>query len=259
MNKKFHLTNRYWLNIVWELHTPTWDIVGTAVIQHGYWWTKEQPHIVCMQDVLLRHNFQVVNFDATHSFGESDGQYIDARLWLHTEDFEDVVEWTKQQDRYTGKLLVWWHSMWWYAASRYACRFDVDYLASFAPVVSWALSFEAHKKSDPKELAKREKDGVRIRESKSMPWLMKESPRAQMTERLDHDLLSEPILQSPALVIVWSEDDWCLPEHMKLFYDTIDHLEKKFVTVDWAPHTFRSQEHIYILDEQIDIWLQEVM
>ena len=45
----------------------------------------------------LRNGFAVFSFDVINSFGESDGEYENARLGLHTEELEDVVLWVQKQ------------------------------------------------------------------------------------------------------------------------------------------------------------------
>lgn len=105
-SERLHLKNRRGQKVVMILVKPKTKILGTAVLQHGYGSTKESVSINAIQESLLRHGFQVVNFDTTNSVGESDGRYEDARISLHAEDFEDVVRWAQDQDWYVDNLLV---------------------------------------------------------------------------------------------------------------------------------------------------------
>ena len=110
--KKITLQNRKGQDVVGILEKPeNGTIAGTVVIEHGYGGFKEQKHILAMRDTFLENGFITFNFDATNTFGESDGDFEKATLGLHTEDFEDVTEWAQEQNWFAGPLAITGHSM----------------------------------------------------------------------------------------------------------------------------------------------------
>lgn len=256
--QKLKLKNRRDQNIVGILTKPESEIIGTAVLQHGYGGTKENTHIVTMRDVLLKNGFQVYNFDAAHSFGESDGEYEDARLGLHANDFEDVANWVQEQDWFTGKLLVSGHSMGGFASARYALRNPelVDYAISFAPVISGELSWATKRKFYPDLFKQWKENGIQTRESKSVPGRIRKEPWNVMVEILNHSLLSENNLNPDMLLIGCEFDTLCTPNHLEIFYDALQG-NKEFKIIKGSRHVARTPEQLNQLKNIINSWLEE--
>ena len=114
------MTNRKNQRIVDILEMPLGEVQGGCIIQHGYSGFKEQEHIQVIKDVFLDNGFITFNFDTMNSFGESDGDFENARLGLHAEDLEDVVKWSQKQDWFQKPLALTGHSMGGYAVAKYA-------------------------------------------------------------------------------------------------------------------------------------------
>lgn len=254
---KFNLENRKGQKIIGILTKPNDNIIGTAVLQHGYGGFKEQSHLKVLEKVLLKHNFQVFNFDTTNSFGESEGKYKDARLGLHAEDFEDTVKWVLNQNFFSGKLLVSGHSMGGFSSTRYSFRYNenTDFLISFAPVVSGKYWVEAYNKYYPDLLKKWKKEGIVFEKSKSKPGLVKEKPYEVINEALNHNLLNEDKKIENALFIACSDDTSCLPESIKKLYEETTSENKSFEILENCPHTPMKQKHLEDLEKIVDSWL----
>jgi alpha/beta superfamily hydrolase len=135
--QKLNLQNRKEQNIFGELNIPEGSIKGVCIVQHGYGGFKEQPYMQRLAQAFFDNGFITFNFDATNSFGESDGDYEKATMQLPYEDLEDVVDWVKERDWFTGKLALTGHSMGGYTVARYGEEYSdqVNYIASIAPVV----------------------------------------------------------------------------------------------------------------------------
>ena len=259
---KLKLQNRKRQNIVGLFTKPEGEIKGTCIIQHGYGGFKEQDHMKVMQDAFLESGFQTFNFDATNTYGESDGEYEKATLGLHHEDFEDVANWVQDQEWFIPPLAVIGHSMGGYAVARYAEDYadKVDYCLPIAPVVSGKLSFEAHKAQNPEELVKWEKTGWLEKESGSIPGLIKRFPWSSMQERLKHDLVPHAgNLTMPVFLYVGSRDSAIPPEHVQILFDAIPDGNKSMVIADGAPHTYRTREDLEYLGHSIKEWLCRVV
>lgn len=257
--KKITLTNRKNQKVVGVLEMPEGDVRGTCVIQHGYSGVKEQEHIIRIKDAFKDNGFITFNFDTTNSFGESDGEYSEARLGLHADDLEDVTKWTQKQEWFQKPLALTGHSMGGYAVAKYTEDYpeEVDILAPIAPVVSGELSFEAHEESAPGSLDKWKEDGVEVSVSKTT-GITKHSPWEQMEERLDHDLLPKAKnITMPTLLVVGTKDTSCRPQDVKKLYDALPENDKnQYVEIEGAPHTYRSDEDLEELHNIIDKWLK---
>lgn len=160
--EKLTLQNRKGLKIVGVLENPAGEIKGTCVVQHGWGGHKDKPTVQTMKNAFLESGFQTFNFDATHSYGESDGDFEQSTLGSFWEDLEDVTKWVQEQDWFVGPLALTGHSKGGYAVTRYAEEHpdEVSYLVPVAPVVSGKMSYEAAKKYRPEEFEKWKKEGV---------------------------------------------------------------------------------------------------
>lgn len=258
--KKLELQNRKGQKIVGILDMPKGNVHGTCIVQHGYSGTKEQDHIVKIKDAFFDNDFITFNFDTTNSFGESDGDFQDARLGLHAEDLEDVAKWAQKQEWFQKPLALTGHSMGGYAVAKYAQDHadEVDLLALIAPVVSGRLSFEANEEKDQGSLAEWKERGYKEIVSKTTGNLKCQS-WAMMEERLDHDLLpKEKLITMTTLLVAGTNDTSCRPQDVRQLYDALSKNEKnQFVEIEGAPHTYRTKEHLQCLYDAIDQWLKE--
>jgi len=254
--KKFELKNRYELKIVGVLETSGNTPRGTCVIQHGWGGHKDKATVQSIKDTFLKAGFQTFNFDATHSFGESEGNFEQSTLGSFWEDFEDVTNWVRIQGWFLGPLAVSGHSKGAYAAVRYAEEYptDVGFVVAIAPVVSGELSFEAHKENNPEEFAQWEQEGVLTRigsegDIKVQHW-------SQMKERLNHNLLvNAEKLTMPILFITGSKDTSCPPKHIQQLFDHIPGGNKTFEIIENAPHSFNTNTQQKECERIIENWL----
>lgn len=258
---KFTLKNRKGQNIVGVFIKPKGDIKGTCVIEHGWSGSKDQAHVVVIQEAFLENGYQTFNFDATNSFNESDGEYENSRLGLHYEDMEDVCKWVQQQEWFVGALAISGHSMGGYATVRYAEEFpeEVGLIAPIAPVVSGALTAEAKDRCSPGVLQKWKEDGVLISESSSTPGLMKHSPYEAHVEWLNHDLLPDAHkLTMPVFVLTGTKDTSCPLDHVEQLFDAIPVGNKVYEIVEDAPHTYVTDSDLAAVKNTLSKWLRTI-
>jgi pimeloyl-ACP methyl ester carboxylesterase len=257
--QKFELKNRHGLKIIGVLEKPDDNIGGTCIVMHGWGGNRNKSTVQAAKQGFLEAGFQTFNFDATHSFGESEGNFEQSTLTTFWEDLEHVVKWAQLQEWFVGPLALTGHSKGGYAVARYAEEHgkEVAYLVPIAPVVSGKLSYEAFKERDPEGLKEWERTGILIREGsegdkKIQRW-------SQMTERLNHDLLlNASKITMPVLFIVGSEDTSCPPKHIKLLLDLIPEGNKKMEIIHGAPHSFHKIEEREICKEIIKDWLNKM-
>jgi alpha-beta hydrolase superfamily lysophospholipase len=256
--KRFEIINRHGLKIIGLLETKSNTPKGTCVIEHGWGSNRNKGTVQAIKNAFLESGFQTFNFDATHSFGESDGDFQKSSLGTFWEDFEDVANWVKTQDWFVAPLAVSGHSKGGYAATRFAEEYPngVGLAVPIAPVVSGELSFEAYREHDPETLAKWEKEGTLTRtgsegDIKIQHW-------SQFLERLNHNLLQKAsALTMPILFVVGSKDTSCPPKHIQKLFDDIPGTKKSLAIIEGAPHSF----HKNVEDQEkckaiIEKWLK---
>lgn len=255
--RRIELKNRKSQRIVGTLEVPQ-KPRGTVVVQHGYGGFKEQEHVQVMKDAFLKHSFITYTFDATNTFGESEGEFERATLGLHCEDFEDVADFVQEQPWYVAPLGVTGHSMGGYAAARYTEKHPetVALCALIAPVVSGELSLEAHEQFAPEDFAKWKETGMLEKPSVTNPKHIKRIPWSHMEERLKHDLLPDAAqFTMPVFLYVGSEDTSVPPKHVRILFDVIPDGKKTLVIANGAPHTYRTEHDLKHLARSMDEWL----
>ena len=259
--QKFEFKNRHGLKIVGEIWMPE-NPLGLAFVMHGLGGYKEQPHMQTIAKTFFETNYTVVNFDATNSFGESEGKYEDATMQLHYEDLVDVINFAKTQDWYIEPFILAGHSLGGYAVGRYAEDYPNEVKAVFphALVVSGELSFKKYQDFKPEELKEWQETGWQDRKSDSIKDLIKRLPYSHMEERLKHNLLPDVNkLTMPVLLVVGENDTSCPPDHQKILYDALPKTtEREFHIIKDAPHTFRAPEHLQQLRDILDVWIKKL-
>ncbi len=259
MQTNFKIKNRYDLEIVGYVEILE-QSVGLAFTLHGLGSTKETPNITYLVDAFLKHNYAVVNFDATNSVGESGGKYEDSTLGKHYEDLIDVVNWAKKQVWYKEPFILAGHSMGGYAVLQYAedNPKEVQGVFAFAPTISGELSVKAKEKYTLEDFNKWKETGWQIRESKSIPGVIKKLPWSHMEERMSHDLLlNVNNLNMPVAILVGDKDEQCPLEQQEILFNILNTKKDLYIIKD-APHTFRSEKDLNSLKKYLDIWLNSI-
>lgn len=229
---------------------------GLVFVMHGLGGFKEQPHIQTFADAFRDNNFTVVLFDATHTYGESEGEYADATTTNYYEDLEDVINWAKTQTWYKEPFWLAGHSLGAISVALYTERHpnEVKALAPISTVVSGKFSTETKKERGLLEEWK--KTGWLIAKSESKPGLIKKLKWSEMEDRLKYDLLPEANkLTMPVLLIVGDKDDGTPPEHHKILFDKLPG-KKEMHVIKGAPHTFRDPEHLAEIRAIFDKWIK---
>jgi pimeloyl-ACP methyl ester carboxylesterase len=175
---------------------------GLVFVMHGLGGFKEQAHVETFSKAFRDNNHTVVRFDATNSFGESDGNYADATTTNYYEDLEDVIEWSKNQDFYQKPFVLCGHSLGGVSTTLYAQKYPdlVKALAPISTVVSGKLSLERYSQE---ELNEWEKTGWQTKIS-SDGKRVKKIKYGHIVDRLKYNLLDDTDkLVMPVLMISW--------------------------------------------------------
>lgn len=253
--EKLILQNRKNQKIVGLLEKPETEIKGTCVVQHGLARNKECPTVLAMTKAFLESGFQTFRFDSTNTFGESDGEYEKSTLGLHSEDLEDITKWVQEQKWYQGPLALTGHSNGGYAVIRYAQEYpdEISIVVPVGPVVSGRLFFEEQAKKQPELLKRWKEEGFLTEKHYGNTY---KKPWTRVEEFVTHDLFpcAEKITM-PILFVVGSNDAVCLPEHIRMLFDTIPKGSKTLEVIDSPSHFFTAIQEQTVLTEVIKNWL----
>lgn len=129
---KFEFKNRYGLKIVGHVYEPS-NAQGLVFLQHGLSGARIQKHMQEMQRVFFNAGYVVVNFDTTHSFGDSEGDLRFSTLSNHADDLEDVIRWASTQPFYQEPFVLAGHSLGGASILRYVER-NPDKVKAMAPL-----------------------------------------------------------------------------------------------------------------------------
>ncbi len=229
---------------------------GLAFVVHGLGGFKEQVHIANFASAFREKNFTVVRFDMTNSIGASDGRFEDGTTTSYYEDLEDVIEWSRTQTWYSQPFVLAAHSLGSLCIALYAERYPerILGLAPIAPVVSGALSVQAHEKFDPKGFKEWKESGWQIKESVSRSGFIKRLPWSHLEDRLKYDALKNVnTLAMPVLIIVGDRDEQILYQAEK-WYEHIPG-RKEFHTVKSADHDLSKEEDLQETKEILQRWI----
>jgi len=231
--------------------------IGLAFVMDGRGGFKEQPYIRTFVRSFLDNNYLTVSFDTTNSFGESEGTFSEATPTNYYEDFEDVINWARQQDWYQEPFILCGHSLGGMCVSLYAEKYPdkVKALVPISTVVSGQLFIEAY---DPKEIENWRKTGWFIYTGyvsgnvKKLKW-------AFMEDCLKYDLLPEATkLTMPVLMIAGESDiNRCPLKHQEMLFKALVG-RKELRVIKNGPHTFKEPKHLQEISSLISKWLQSV-
>lgn len=231
---------------------------GLAFIMHGLGGFKEQPQIQTFAQAFRDSNFTVVLFDTTNTFGESDGDYMDATTTNYFEDLEDVIAWSKKESWFKQPFVLVGHSLGGISVAMYAEKHpeEILALAPIGTVVSGKLSLESPLYQGNDLLKEWERTGIRATPSDSKPGLIKKLKWSHVADRMKYNLLPEvDKLTMPVLMVVGERDTSTPYPHQKILFDELPG-KKELHLIKNAPHTFLDPLHLEELKVIFDSWIK---
>ena len=253
---KITIQNRHGLNIVLK-YTQVDHAKGLAFLQHGFGGFKEQSHILAMAETFHKNGISTVNFDATHSFGESGGDLVHATITNHYHDLVDVVQWAMSEPWFQSPFYLAGHSLGGATTLNYALNHPqhVKGVAPTSAVVSGKLWKETKSESYLKNWQEK---GFYEKKSSSKPGVKGHASWGLMEDAQRYDLsVGIENLRMPALFVVGDEDVTTTPAHQKLLYGKWGG-EKMYHEIQGCGHTFRSPDELAELRTVLDQWLLKV-
>lgn len=240
MTQKYTITNRHGLDLVIQIDQTVENPSKLVFIAHGQKGTMRQPHIEAFARAFLSNNYRVVRFDATHSVGESGGDFEDVTYDTYVSDLEDVIEWARTQEWYGVPFALCGHSMGaqsitWYSEHNPE---NVSLLAPMAPVINFELhtkTYEQYELEDWRTKGYKEvTTSVLPNRTFRLKWKVEES-----LKQFDILPLAKK-LTMPVLNIVGGDDKPCPPSHQKIFMDRVASNQKELIVLDGLEHSYRN-------------------
>lgn len=250
---KTYIKNRNSLKLAIEVEGSP-ESKKLVLVTHGLSGSKDQPHIIGMRQAFTESGYMVVSFDTAYSFGESEGDSINATASSYISDLEDVIAWAKHQEWYKEPFVLAGHSLGGITSLVYASRFPhkVSALFPMSTVVSGKLWRE---NQDPEHMRAWQEKGYFFKESSSMPGRSGKIGYGMAVDIVQHDALEfASEISCPTLLLVGAEDDGTTPEMHRLLYDKLVG-PKELHIIDGMKHTPKSQEEIVIMKRVIKDWL----
>lgn len=253
--EKATIKNRKNQNIVILLDLATKNSKGLVFVMHGLGGSKDQSHMQVMSEAFKNKGYSVISFDATNSFGESEGKLEDATTTGFYQDLEDVIDWAKNKNWYSEPFILVGHSLGAMSCALFAQKYPkkVLALAPISTVVSWELS---RKTKSPEDLDDWKKKG--IREWTSHSGKIKRLKWAFVEDRMKYNLLDNiDKLTMPILLIVGELDDSTPVEHQQYFYERLPG-KKEIHIIKGSEHTFRTEKELKELRKYFDEWIEKI-
>lgn len=254
------IKNRYGLDIAVMVEIPK-NPKGLAFIVHGFMSFKEAPHIQKLSELYLQQQIIVVRFDATHSFGQSEGNNS-GTITTYTHDLEDVIDWAQQQDWFIEPYILTGHSLGGIAILEAAkTRIEkIKGLAPLATVFSGTLDHEAYKAMDREGYEAWQATGFKSWLNRKAPEISREIPFSHMENRLLYNVLEYAAdITVPVFMIVGTEDLYCPPANQQMLYDALGTKDKEIHVIEGAPHSFKSEYDLSRLEKHFAPWLARIV
>lgn len=261
--ERSEIKNQRGLKLVIQLDTPD-NPKNLVFIEPGQSGTIDQVHIAAFAEAFLENGFRTVRFDPTNSLGESGGNLINVTYDNYVEDFEDVINWAREQDWFQQPYAVCGHSMGAQAAAWIAEQHPEEILlaAPMAPVVNYEL-YETT--LDPDEKKQWQEKGYQESTSKSKPGVPKKVGWGVVESLKKYDIVANAHkLTMPVINAVGDKDLPCPLKHQQVFMDAVASPNKKLVVIPGAQHSYRNAEsdeygnEVHEMKQALSSWLGSI-
>jgi pimeloyl-ACP methyl ester carboxylesterase len=269
---EFQFKNRYNLLIKGAFFSPPLPPAapskGTLIIQHGLSGYRDQAYIQVIIKYACSLGFHAISFDATHSFGKSEGDLSNACLTKHAQDLEDVIEFIYSTstdfnfpNNFNPKhLVLCGHSLGAASVMLYATRYPqfvrcVIALSMVTNLQNWQQAFLDYR---PTEWAQWLKNGY-FEKTDSLTGKIGRVSLDFLKDLSNYNLIDNvALLKCPLFLGTGEKDETTLLETQKQIWAALpEYLHQKsiFKTYPHAPHTFQMPHHIDILSKDINDFL----
>lgn len=243
------IRNRHGLKLFVKLIEPA-ETRGNVYVSHGLSDAHDTAHMRALTTAFVRAGYRVVLWDASHSWGRSEGNSERASFYHHFEDLEDVVVWSESQDWYQKRFMLAGHSLGGMAAGTYAASHAAQVLGLVlvAPVVSGPAL--RRRIPLPLRIWWRWRGVVRTpgRGRTSYAWELMRSGWSYNLLAVAHRLTM------PVLIVAAGRDMLIPPRLMRRLYRALASGHKQLEVVRGARHGFDEGWEAARLQEMVEAW-----
>lgn len=253
----FTLKNSAGLKLVGEAQRNAKN-TGVAVVVHGIGAYSHEPLIQTLVDAAYDAGMTVVRYDATNSFGESEGRLSDMRFATYADDLHCVMNWVQEQSWGKAPHTLLGHSLGAATSLDYAAQHphDVKALVLVSCVVGGAWWLKAHQDAIPDTLREWQKAGVlpknhpiKKERSGEVSWAY-----AEDIQQRDFIKTAAPKVVCPTLLVVGSIDP-ITPVAAQQDLQRALKGDTELHVVQGCGHTFKSASQQQELRDTIVNWL----
>jgi pimeloyl-ACP methyl ester carboxylesterase len=248
----FTIINRHGLKVFVKLIMPP-GAERNVYLAHGFHDVHDTAHMRALTAAFVAAGYNVVVWDATHSWGRSGGDVARASFYFHHEDLEDVIGWSRGQPWWRERFALAGHSLGGMVAGTYAAAHaaSVERLALVSPVVSGP----ALRRRIPLPL----RAWWRLRGEVAAPrWGLNRSGWEFMRSSWSYDLPRVAHrLTMPVLVVGAGRDVIIPPRLLRRLARQLASSDKRFVIVPGARHGFDREWEMERLEAVVGAWLGE--
>jgi pimeloyl-ACP methyl ester carboxylesterase len=244
------ITNRHGLRVFVKLLTVPGS-ERNAYLAHGFHDVHDTAHMRALTASFVAAVYNVIVWDATHSWGRSEGESTRASFYYHHEDLEDVILWSRGQPWWRARFALAGHSLGGMVAGTYAAAHAsaVERLVLVAPVVSGP----ALRRRIPLPL----RVWWRLRGQVSAErWGIGRYDWELMRSTWSYDLLrSAHRLTMPTLIVGAARDLLIPPRLLRRLRARVVSGDKRLEIVPGARHGFDRDWEMERLEEVVGDWL----
>jgi pimeloyl-ACP methyl ester carboxylesterase len=225
-----------------------------AYLAHGLSDVHSSNHMQALIAAYLAQGYNVITWDATNSYGRSEGSYDNASFDRHYEDMEDVILWSREQTFYRQPFSLCGHSLGGIAVGTYAAKHpeEVETLVLNAPVVSGEL---LSRRIHPLIRTYWRLRGHIVEPGKNRKRYKWELIRSG----LKYDLIRDSkALNMPILIVGAGKDRFVPVANIRAFVDVLPKNKVTVVIDPIATHSFDTRHETTVLRRVVGGWLERM-
>lgn len=204
-------------------------------VEHGFSGSKDEKHILILEEEFAKHGYIVVNLDATNSLNKSGSSAEGITFTSHYNDLEDVINWAITQNWFVEPFALAGHSMGAVSVLLYAQNYS-DSVSLLLPLsFPWISGKSMIAQSNKEDMKNWQEQG----------YFNKVSKLRNRTLRVPYNFINDltkydfainvkNIKAKTILIIGDKEDQICLDDNQKLF--NMLECEKELVILPNVPH-----------------------